>query len=95
MVHVLYQIFTSDDVELPRSAVTDYLEKFDPQMATRYLEYLIEEKEEQSAGFHDRLAELYLGISMTAKRKGEEGESPLLNIFGSKIDAWFLAICMV
>lgn len=69
-------------MELPHSAVTDYLEKFDPHIATRYLEYLIEEKEEQNAGFHDRLAELYLGITMTAKRKGEEGESLPLNIFG-------------
>lgn len=78
----LYQIFTSDDVELPPGAVTDYLEKLDPQIATRYLEYLIDEKEDQSAGFHDRLAELYLGITMAAKRKGEEGESFLLDIFG-------------
>ncbi|KAH0832904.1 vacuolar sorting protein 39 domain 1-domain-containing protein [Lanmaoa asiatica] len=52
--------------------VTDYLEKFDLHIATRYLEYLIDEKEEMSSGFHDRLAELYLGITMTAKRKGEE-----------------------
>ena len=82
IAHGLCQIFTSDDVELPRGAVTDYLEKFDPQIATRYLEYLIDEKEEQSAGFHDRLAELYLGITMTAKRKGEEGKSFPLNISG-------------
>lgn len=80
MAHVLHQIFTSDDVELPHVAVTDYLEKLDPCIATRYLEYLIDEKEEKSPGFHDRLAELYLGITMTAKRKGEEGEL-LLNIF--------------
>lgn len=62
--------------------VTDYLEKLDPQTATRYLEYLIDEKGEQSASFHDRLAELYLGITMTAKRKSEEGESFHLNTFG-------------
>jgi len=69
-------------VELPRGAVTDYLEKFDPHIATRYLEYLIDEKEEENNGFHDRLAELYLGITMTAKRKGEEGESFAFDIFG-------------
>ena len=68
------QIFTSDDVDLPRGPVTDYLEIFDPQVATRYLEYLIDEKEERSVTFHDRLAELYLGITVTAKRKGEEGQ---------------------
>ena len=69
-------------MELPRGAVTDYLEKFDPHIAMRYLEYLTDEKEEQNAGFHDRLAELYLGITMTAKRKGEEGESFPFDIFG-------------
>ncbi|KAG9314800.1 vacuolar sorting protein 39 domain 1-domain-containing protein [Chiua virens] len=69
-----FQIFTSDDVELPRGLVTDYLKKFDPQVAARYLEYLIDEKEERSASFHDRLAELYLGITMTARKKGDEGK---------------------
>ncbi|KAF9223920.1 hypothetical protein BS17DRAFT_781417 [Gyrodon lividus] len=66
------QIFTSDDVELPRGPVTDYLERIDPQIASRYLEYLIEEKEETSPGFHDRLAGLYLGITISAKKRGEE-----------------------
>ncbi|KAF8127072.1 hypothetical protein EV363DRAFT_1518382 [Boletus edulis] len=71
---IAFEIFTSDDAELPRGTVTDYLETFDPQIATRYLEYLIDEKDDQSAGFHDRLAELYLGIAMAAKRKGEENK---------------------
>lgn len=56
-------------------------------MASRYLEYLIDEKEEKNAYFHDRLAELYLGITMSAKRKGEEGVSFLLNILWAHIDA--------
>ncbi|KIJ67051.1 hypothetical protein HYDPIDRAFT_174307 [Hydnomerulius pinastri MD-312] len=67
-----FQIFTSDDVDLPRSRVTDYLEKIDLSIAARYLEYLIEEKEEESVGFHDRLAELYLRIAVGAKRRGDE-----------------------
>ncbi|KAF9236310.1 hypothetical protein BU15DRAFT_89236 [Melanogaster broomeanus] len=67
-----FKIFTSDDVELPRGPVTDYLERIDPQIASQYLEYLIEEKEEQSVSFHDRLAELYLGITTGAKKKGDE-----------------------
>lgn len=68
------QIFTSDDVELPRGPVTDYLEKTDPQIASQYLEYLINEREETSVGFHDRLTELYLGITMNARKRGDESE---------------------
>ncbi|KIJ07903.1 hypothetical protein PAXINDRAFT_164538 [Paxillus involutus ATCC 200175] len=67
-----FKIFTSDDVELPRGPVTDYLEKIDPQIASQYLEYLINEREETSVGFHDRLTELYLGITMNARKRGDE-----------------------
>ncbi|KIK98408.1 hypothetical protein PAXRUDRAFT_823887 [Paxillus rubicundulus Ve08.2h10] len=67
-----FKIFTSDDVELPRGPVTDYLEKIDPQIASHYLEYLIDEREETSVGFHDRLTELYLGITMNARKRGDE-----------------------
>ena len=63
----------SDDVELPRGQVVDYLEKFDPQVSVRYIEYLIQEKQEDDAVFHDRLAELYLGIAVNAKKRGDEG----------------------
>jgi len=63
----------SDDVELPRGQVVDYLEKLNPQVSARYIEYLIQEKQEDDAVFHDRLAELYLGIAMNAKKRGDEG----------------------
>ncbi|KAH7913588.1 hypothetical protein BJ138DRAFT_1177962 [Hygrophoropsis aurantiaca] len=67
-----FEIFTSDDVELPRASVTDYLEKFDPEMSIRYLEYIIEEKEEHSSTFHDRLAELYLKMTLTARKRKDD-----------------------
>ncbi|KAH7884496.1 hypothetical protein F5I97DRAFT_2037539 [Phlebopus sp. FC_14] len=67
-----FEIFTSDAVELPRAPVADYLEKIDTQICARYIEYLIEEKEEDSVIFHDRLAELYLNITMAAKKRGDE-----------------------
>ena len=51
----------------------DYLEKLDPQVSARYIEYLIHEKQEDDAVFHDRLAELYLAIAVNAKKHGDEG----------------------
>ncbi|KAJ7284535.1 hypothetical protein C8J57DRAFT_1669706 [Mycena rebaudengoi] len=69
-----FQIFTSEDVELPRSAVADFLDGIDPLLCIRYLEFLIEERREESTIFHDRLAELYLKLTLSAKRKGEKGD---------------------
>lgn len=65
------QVFMSEDVELPRSHVVDYLEKIDPQISARYIEYLIEEKHEDGGMLHDRLAELYLSITISAKKRGD------------------------
>ncbi|KAJ7841376.1 vacuolar sorting protein 39 domain 1-domain-containing protein [Mycena olivaceomarginata] len=61
---IAFQIFTSEDVELPRPAVADYLESIDPLLCIRYIEFLIEERHEESTGFHDRLAELYLKMTL-------------------------------
>ncbi|KAG1770992.1 vacuolar sorting protein 39 domain 1-domain-containing protein [Suillus occidentalis] len=73
--HMAFEIFTSDDVELPRTQVTDYLEKIDPAISTRYIEYLIDEKGEESPAFHDRLAELYLNMTLSARKRGEEAKA--------------------
>jgi len=51
------------------------LESVDPQICARYLEYLIEGRDEESAPFHDRLAELYLSMTLGAKKKGDEKSS--------------------
>lgn len=66
------KIFTSEDVELPRHKVADYLEKIDPTLCARYLEYLLEERQENSTDSHDRLAELYLKMTLAAKKRGDE-----------------------
>lgn len=70
--------------------MADHLESIDPQICARYLEYLIGERNEESAHFHDRLAELYLGMTLTAKRRGDESKhkrvyerSTILNLLRS------------
>ncbi|KAJ6468361.1 hypothetical protein C8R45DRAFT_1018454 [Mycena sanguinolenta] len=67
-----FQIFTSEDVELPRPAVADYLESIDPLLCARYLEFLIEERREESAVYHDRLAELYLKMTLAARKRNDK-----------------------
>lgn len=71
------QIFTSEDVELPRKSVADYLESIDPKLCAKYLEYLIAERNEDSPTFHDRLAELYLSMVNSAKKRNDESEGLL------------------
>ncbi|THH28020.1 hypothetical protein EUX98_g6176 [Antrodiella citrinella] len=65
------EIFTSEEEELPRHAVMDYLEMIDVTVCAQYLEFLVAEREEQSPDFHDRLAELYLRMTIQAKKKGD------------------------
>ncbi|KXN86467.1 Vam6/Vps39-like protein [Leucoagaricus sp. SymC.cos] len=67
-----FEIFLSEDVELPHQAVANYLESIDPQICAKYLEYIIEERYEESPGFHDRLAELYINMTLSAKRRNED-----------------------
>ncbi|KIK62434.1 hypothetical protein GYMLUDRAFT_41874 [Collybiopsis luxurians FD-317 M1] len=66
------EIFKSDDVDLPRDHVADYLEKISPVLCTKYLEYLIQEREEESTEYHDRLAELYAKITLDARKSKDE-----------------------
>ncbi|KAF9266470.1 hypothetical protein L218DRAFT_956243 [Marasmius fiardii PR-910] len=66
------EVFKSEDVELPRQAVADYLENMDPSLCALYLEYLIHEREEKSPEFHDRIAELYSKMTIAAKKRGDE-----------------------
>ncbi|KZT73130.1 hypothetical protein DAEQUDRAFT_722252 [Daedalea quercina L-15889] len=69
---IAFEIFTSEEVELPRELVVDFLELISLGLAARYLEYLIEERKEEGVGFHERLAETYLRLVMDAKRGGDE-----------------------
>lgn len=61
-------------MELPRKDVADHLEKIDPLVCIRFIEYLIEEREEESHQFHDRLAELYLRTTLIAKKRQDTSE---------------------
>jgi len=69
----LGQIFQSEDVELPRPKVADFLETIDPRICARFIEYLIEEKGENSVAFHNRLAELYLKMATPGRSVLPEG----------------------
>ncbi|KAL0577985.1 Vacuolar morphogenesis protein 6 [Marasmius crinis-equi] len=66
------EVFKSEDTELPREAVADYLENMDPNLCAQYLEYLIQEREENSQEFHDRLAVLYAKMTIAARKRGDE-----------------------
>ncbi|PPR05963.1 hypothetical protein CVT24_004627 [Panaeolus cyanescens] len=67
-----FQIFTSEDVELPKKAVADYLEGLDPKLCAKYLEYQLQERQEETPAYHDRLAELYLSMTLSSKKKNDE-----------------------
>lgn len=58
---------------MPRPLVANYLESIDPKICARFIEYLIDERGEESSVFHDRLAELYLKMTLSANRHGDEG----------------------
>lgn len=62
-----FDIFTAEEVELPRKAVADYLESIDPMLCIRFIEYLFAERQEESVAFGNRLAELYLRQTVTFK----------------------------
>ncbi|KAI9061003.1 hypothetical protein FKP32DRAFT_1594678 [Trametes sanguinea] len=69
---IAFEIFTSEEVELPKGPVADFLERLDPAICARYIEYLISERGETSQEFHDRLAELYLRMTIAAKKRGDD-----------------------
>jgi hypothetical protein len=73
------KIFTSEDVELPRQAVVKYLDSVSITICARYLEYIIAERQEEIPDFHDRLAVIYLDMTLAAKRKNDESEFCLGN----------------
>lgn len=77
---LVFQIFTSEEAELPRPVVADFLEKIDPAVCARFVEYLISEKGDETILFHNRLAELYLKMAVTAKRTGDNGKHALRSI---------------
>jgi hypothetical protein len=67
------KIFTSEEVELPPPHVANFLEGVNRKFCALYLEFLIEERHEESYIYHDRLAELYLRMTLESKKAGDAG----------------------
>jgi Vam6/Vps39-like protein vacuolar protein sorting-associated protein 39 len=67
------KIFISEEVELPPQHVTNFLETVNPRYCAQYLEFIIKDRHEESPIFHDRLAKLYLKMTVNAKKAGDEG----------------------
>lgn len=51
---------TENAETLPRARVLDFLQKIDQRLAVRYLEHIIEELNETTPDFHQRLIDIYL-----------------------------------
>ena len=77
-----FEIFTSEEVELPKSHVVTFLEGIDKKLCARYLEFLISDRGEEAPEFHDRITELYLVMTMDAKKAGRSGNSVRYSFFG-------------
>jgi len=54
------QIFTAEEVQLPRKEVADFLEDINLELCAGFIEHLIDEAKEADPYFHDRLADIYL-----------------------------------
>lgn len=72
-------------MELPRQAVADFLETIDPAICARFVEYLIDEKGDESTLFHNRLAELYLRMTLAAKKRGDSGTTDVYMVVTSPL----------
>ncbi|KAF4609717.1 hypothetical protein D9613_011997 [Agrocybe pediades] len=67
-----FQVFMSENIELARKEVADYLEVINPELCAKYPEYIIEERQETATSFHDRLAELCLSMTLVEKKRKDE-----------------------
>jgi hypothetical protein len=68
-----HKIFTSEEGELPPQHVINFLESLNPRHCARYLEFIIKDRHEASPIYHDRLAKLFLKMTLDAKQVGDEG----------------------
>ncbi|KAI0303616.1 CNH domain-containing protein [Multifurca ochricompacta] len=66
------EIFNSEETDLPPQHVANFLESVNPKFCALYLEFLIKERHEESYIYHDRLAELYLKMTVNAKKVEDE-----------------------
>lgn len=71
------QIFIADTENaetLPRDKVIQFLETFDPSIVLRYLEHIVQELDDKTAAFHDRLVRLYLAAVKGEAQFGDQGD---------------------
>jgi Vam6/Vps39-like protein vacuolar protein sorting-associated protein 39 len=73
LADVSHKIFTSEEGALPPQQVISFLESLNPRHCARYLEFIIKDRQEESPIYHDRLAKLYLKMTLDAKQAGDEG----------------------
>ncbi|KAF9509816.1 hypothetical protein BS47DRAFT_1411338 [Hydnum rufescens UP504] len=65
------QIFTAEEVQLPRGRVADFLMGIDATLCIGFIENLIDELGETDSTFHDRLADLYLKGALDSRQTEE------------------------
>ncbi|KAI9155346.1 transporter [Paramyrothecium foliicola] len=65
---------TENAETLPRDKVAAFLRKLDPQLERKYLEHIINELDDITPDFHDRLVELYVN-NLTHMKHDEEWDS--------------------
>ncbi|KAG8897845.1 Vacuolar morphogenesis protein 6 [Tulasnella sp. 403] len=66
------KVFMAEEHELPRKDVASFLAGRDSSLCARYIEYLMEEEHVTDTLFHNWLAEIYMDLIVTAKRRGDE-----------------------
>ena len=71
------EIFTADTGKVssfPRFPIVDDLEKFDPMLCVRYLEFVITHNGESDPALHEKLVFLYLRRATELRKSGDQGE---------------------
>ena len=66
---------TENAETLPRQVVLDFLQSIDPKLAVRYLEHIIQELNDTTPEFHQRLVDIYLERLKSNDFKHEEERS--------------------
>jgi len=78
---------TENAETLPRARVLDFLQKIDQKLAVRYLEHIIDELNDPTPDFHQRLIDIYLaGLNseeVAGKQEKEDWKEKFLNFLRS------------
>ena len=54
--------------------MANYLDSINTKICARYLEHIITERHEEMPDYHDRLAVIYLDMTLGAKRDNDESK---------------------